>query len=261
MKKNYSILFVAFLLFSFQSFSQCNGFAYGQAACSGGCTGKATVFGFGGTGPYTYLWSDGQSTSTATSLCAATYTVTISDNTGCTVSKTASVTVQPPPSITVASVDATCSTCADGEASVTPTGSGPFTYSWSPNTSSNDTAFALTPGTYTVCVTNIVTSCDSCATVVVGYVSGILDHTFINNNVKIFPNPVKDIATIQFNVNTTEQATLSVVNVLGAEVYSEKVEPLNHQTIQLNLKEIIPGVYFVNVKYRDFTIRQKLIKE
>ena len=46
--------------------------------------GLATATASGGTPGYTYLWSDGQTTQTATGLSAGTYTVTAADANGCT---------------------------------------------------------------------------------------------------------------------------------------------------------------------------------
>jgi len=46
--------------------------------------GSATVTLMGGTGPYTYLWSDNQTTAVATNLAAGMYTVTVTDANGCT---------------------------------------------------------------------------------------------------------------------------------------------------------------------------------
>lgn len=40
----------------------------------------------GGTSPYTYLWSGGQTSATATGLSGGTYTCTVTDNNGCTAS-------------------------------------------------------------------------------------------------------------------------------------------------------------------------------
>lgn len=54
--------------------------------CSGVCNGTATVTVWGGTPPYTYLWDSlakKQTSNTALNLCPGTYSVTISDSTGC----------------------------------------------------------------------------------------------------------------------------------------------------------------------------------
>ncbi|MFM9026451.1 MAG: T9SS type A sorting domain-containing protein, partial [Bacteroidota bacterium] len=53
--------------------------------------GTATVTATGGVGSYSYLWSNGQTTATATSLSTGNYTVTISDANGCTSSASATV--------------------------------------------------------------------------------------------------------------------------------------------------------------------------
>lgn len=46
--------------------------------------GTATATPSGGTEPYTYLWSDGQTTATATGLAGGIYSVTVTDANGCT---------------------------------------------------------------------------------------------------------------------------------------------------------------------------------
>ena len=59
-----------------------------------GCSvpdGTATVNATGGTPGYTYVWSDGQTTQTATGLVAGSYTVSITDAAGCSGSATAIV--------------------------------------------------------------------------------------------------------------------------------------------------------------------------
>jgi gliding motility-associated-like protein len=58
--------------------------------------GTATVVAQNGSGTYTYLWSNGQVTSTATGLAAGTYTVTIDDG-ACTTIATAGVMNIPGP--------------------------------------------------------------------------------------------------------------------------------------------------------------------
>jgi gliding motility-associated-like protein len=64
--------------------------------CSGNCNGTATAtVGTGGVGPYTYQWNaaaGNQITQTATGLCAGTYSVTVTDATGCVATGTVTVT-------------------------------------------------------------------------------------------------------------------------------------------------------------------------
>ncbi|NQY68444.1 MAG: SprB repeat-containing protein [Flavobacteriales bacterium] len=52
-------------------------------SCNGFCDGAVSVIGSGGTGNYTYLWSNGQTSSIATSLCSGPIDVTVTDGNGC----------------------------------------------------------------------------------------------------------------------------------------------------------------------------------
>lgn len=60
-----------------------------NAGCN--CSGSITATAMGSIGPFTYLWSNGQTTATATGLCPGIYTVTSTSNIGC--SSTATVQV------------------------------------------------------------------------------------------------------------------------------------------------------------------------
>ncbi|WP_299581035.1 PKD-like domain-containing protein [uncultured Sunxiuqinia sp.] len=66
--------------------------------------GKATVTASGGTGNYTYSWNTSpvQNTPTATLLASGTYTVTVADENGCTVTADVTITIEvnTPPEIT-----------------------------------------------------------------------------------------------------------------------------------------------------------------
>lgn len=55
--------------------------------------GQATALPEGGVPPYAYLWSNGDTTATADSLAAGTYTVTVTDDLGCVTVDTVSLTI------------------------------------------------------------------------------------------------------------------------------------------------------------------------
>ncbi|MBL7774871.1 MAG: SprB repeat-containing protein, partial [Saprospiraceae bacterium] len=63
--------------------------------CNGQSNGAATAIINGGTGPFSYLWSSGDTTATAPMLAAGTHTVTITDALGCEVFDEVTIT-QPP---------------------------------------------------------------------------------------------------------------------------------------------------------------------
>lgn len=59
--------------------------------CEGGADGVADAAVTGGTLPYTYLWSDGQQTATATDLPQGSYVLAVTDANGCSGSATADI--------------------------------------------------------------------------------------------------------------------------------------------------------------------------
>jgi hypothetical protein len=61
-----------------------------NANCGGFSTGSIDLSGLTG-GPYTYLWSDGSTGATISGLSAGTYSVTVTDNYGCELTKSATV--------------------------------------------------------------------------------------------------------------------------------------------------------------------------
>ncbi len=120
--------------------------------CNGGTSGIATATGSGGTGALTYSWNNGQNTQGATGLSAGTYTVTVSDNNGCT--STTTVVITEPPVLTVnANGTAACSGSNAQASSTAAGGFGAFTYSWN-NGQNTATATGLSTGNYTVTITD-----------------------------------------------------------------------------------------------------------
>ncbi|PBQ33393.1 hypothetical protein CNR22_16935 [Sphingobacteriaceae bacterium] len=123
--------------------------------CNGGNTGSAVLTASGGTGSFTYSWSPaGGNGSTATSLSAAIYTVTVKDANLCSVTKT--VGIIEPSAITVSVVGSSSVSCnglANGTSTVSANGgTGGYTYSWSPTGGSAASASSLTAGIYSVMV-------------------------------------------------------------------------------------------------------------
>jgi uncharacterized protein (DUF2141 family) len=98
-----------------------------------GCTtdsGKIFITGLTGSPPYSYLWSNGETSPSITGLTSGTYSVTVTDNTGC--SYGSGTTVFTVPHIGFASVTSISPSCflADGSVTVTVTGgTAPFYFS------------------------------------------------------------------------------------------------------------------------------------
>jgi subtilisin-like proprotein convertase family protein len=102
-----------------------------NAKCFEQASGSALGSVAGGSTPYSYAWSNGQTAQTAVNLVAGNYSLTVTDANLCT--KTSSVVIGQPTAITVliSSVPTSCNGGDDGSATVTPSGGTPtYTYEW-----------------------------------------------------------------------------------------------------------------------------------
>jgi len=126
--------------------------------CYNDCNGGITIQASGGTSPYSYNWSDGNTSFSDTNLCAGTYYFTITDSSGCTI--TDSITLNNPPLLTSNMVDSNRVSCyglCDGYAVVSGLGgTPPYAFLWDANAGNQivDSAINLCVGQYFVTVTD-----------------------------------------------------------------------------------------------------------
>lgn len=136
-------------------------------ACNNVCSGIAAASASGGLAPYSYTWSPAptQNTSTATNLCAGTHTVQVTDANGCSNSKTVTFINPPAVTVTVNQTNVTCSGLANGSATVNASGgTGSLSYLWQPGNYTTTVVSGLTPGIYSVSITD-ASSCSQTQTV------------------------------------------------------------------------------------------------
>ena len=130
--------------------------------------GTATVTATGGTTDYTYLWSDGQTTATATNLTAGTYTATVTDANMCTAVSSTTISNTDLDIITIASTtDPSGPLASDGAIDIEVSGGSGYTYEWSNGATTQDIS-GLTAGCYTVTVNNSVGFCQDIDTICIG---------------------------------------------------------------------------------------------
>jgi hypothetical protein len=133
------------------------------ASCFGRADGSATIAGEGGNGsPYSYQWSNAQSSASINSLTAGTYSVTVRDSKGC--QGTFTIDVTEPDSLVITQDAAvtkqpSCFNSNDGVLGVTIAGgnTGSFTFNWSDGVSplgNTNPITALEAGSYNLTVTD-----------------------------------------------------------------------------------------------------------
>jgi hypothetical protein len=142
-----------------------------DASCANN-NGAASVTVTGGTAPYTYRWSNTRTTASITGLSAGSYTVTVTDASGC--SNTATTTVNAAGNLNIAllKTDAACG-IANGTVKVSATnGTAPYRYLWSTG-ATIDSIKLLGAGTYFVTVTD-ASGCTAISSATVGQSSSFM---------------------------------------------------------------------------------------
>ena len=133
--------------------TECSTTVLNHVSCRDGADGQAQVNPSGGVEPYSFLWSNGQTTAIASGLASGSYTVVITDTIGCTAE--ASVYISQPTQLALASLQswpASCANSADGGAIAQASGgTPPYSYEWG-NGETGNQAIALMPGENTLTI-------------------------------------------------------------------------------------------------------------
>ncbi len=206
--------------------------------CNGGTNGTATVTATGGTRPYSYLWSDGQTTATAVTLAPGNYSVTVTDANGCTKGATFTITQPTSLSLTATKTDVSCNGGSNGTATVTATGgTTPYAYSW--NTipvRTTATATSLISGAYTATVTD-AKGCVQTAAVTINQPPALMAAASATNvscnggsNGTASVVATGGVAPYTYSWNTTPAQTTAAIANLTARAYRVTVKDAHNCT-------------------------------
>ena len=124
-------------------------------SCLGANDGSVDLTVTGGTGPYTYAWSNGATTEDISGLGIGTFDVMVTDANGCT-AQSSSVTIAQPTGISssTTSTDIACNGDSTGTIQVNVSGGTmPYTYAWN-NGATTANISGLPAGTYTLTITD-----------------------------------------------------------------------------------------------------------
>jgi len=211
-------------------------------SCHGESDGSAAVTPGGGTGPYSFLWSNTSTSAAVTGLAAGTYAVTVTDNHNCSITTSATVNEPSQVAATTSSTNATNGQ-SNGSATVNSAtgGTPPYTVNWS-NGQSGNTITGLAAGTYTATVTDH-NGCQTTVTAVVTSTVGIVNVS-ADLEFTLYPNPAKTEVTVDAG-NLDKETTLLLEDVLGQALVTRNI---NAQVTTLDLSAFANGVYFVELR-------------
>lgn len=198
-----------------------------NVSCNSGNDGSASVSASGGTTPYSYLWSNGATSSLVSGLVAGTYIVTVTDNSSNTA--TASVTISQPSALnaSVSSGNVSCNGGNSGSVNVSVLGgASPYSYAWS-NGATSQNLSGLSVGTYGVTVTD-ANGCTTTASASVTQPSALVLFASGSN--------------VNCGGGNDGSVNLSVSGGAGSYSYN-----WSNGSQSQNLSNVIAGSYFVTV--------------
>jgi hypothetical protein len=221
--------------------------------CTEHCTASATVTAQGGTLPYSYIWNTTppQTTQTADSLCSGTYTVTITDGTGNSVTSNVLITNYPTPVVSI-SVDSSNWTLYCNQTFIS--------YQWYLDGviiigATSQTYTPTQNGNYTVFVTDSNGCTATCVKVQVSWL-GITEINTVDNT-NIFPNPASNILYIKSNLPLN--LTITIYDALGRKMEELKNED-NSTSISLNIEGLAKGVYTIQLSGEEKILNFNFVK-
>ncbi len=229
--------------------------------CANEETGNIYLTPQGGTTPYTYIWSNGDSVRDLLDVPAGEYNVTVRDFHECLYDTTFTIKGNDP-----LEVSATINNSDDGQNNgsiiLAVSGGVPdYTFSWSHGAQSSVLS-DLPVGTYTV----IITDAEGCTleeTFMVGTVSTNPIH-LADNGMEIFPNPASQMLNVKITGREISGKSLKVevMNILGAVVTEMQVtDYLAGNAVQLDLRGFEKGMYILRVSAEDQTWKARFIKK
>lgn len=218
------------------------------------CAGNSATL--SASGVTTYTWNTGANSASIVVTPSVNTTYTVSGNsTGCGVgaSNTASVLVNASP--TVSAISNSSLLCVGQSATLT--ASGAINYTWSSGgNSANEVISPTLTTSYTVTgngsngCTNVASITQSVSTCT-GIQSNIANQLALIN---IYPNPNTGVFTVELPTNST----ITIVDILGKIVYTQKLESGIHT---INITNFNNGVYILKAENNGEVKNVRLIKE
>ncbi len=130
----------------------------GSVTCNGGTDGFAVVSPAGGTVPYIYSWTGAAAangnSSNANNIPAGTYSVTVTDDQGCTATVNTTIIEPAPLATTLTTTDPLCNGICDGSGIITTSGgAGIPVFLWQPGLQGGNFVNSLCAGNQTLTIT------------------------------------------------------------------------------------------------------------
>ncbi len=228
-----------------------------DAVCTAS-NGSATVSLTGGTAPFAYIWSNGETTDFVSNVSSGIYFVTSSDVNGCeylTSVTVAGSTGNLSASSTVSNVSAFGGN--DGSIDLTVSGgTAPFTFNWSNGANTEDLS-SLIAGSYTVTITD-ANGCEFIQNATVSQPPVAVINSSADWNVNLFPNPAELQTTVLVQTSNAKVIRIRLVNNLGQILQNVEYNSVNNLQHVFDLSQLASAMYTVEINVDGVIKTQRL---
>lgn len=211
----------------------------------------------GGAQPYTYLWDNGSTTEDLSALTNGSYTITVTDATGCTTSISTALNISSTVAINVLNVtDESVQLGGAIDISVSG-GQAPYYILWNTGYTTASVS-GLVAGTYTVTVVD-VNGCPAVDTIQVGYSIPTSISSLDDVQCQIFPNPTQGLVQVQLQFTKPTEVLLELFSMDGRKLQTLSSLYTTTQNYSIDLSEYPAAVYQIRMIIGDQTISKKII--
>ena len=225
--------------------------AGGNVGCFGAGNGQANLTPSGGTLPYSYLWTNGETTQNLSGLSGGIYGVTVTDGNNCTATASTTIIEAPQLSLSHTQVNILCNGNSTGSINLTINGGTPsFTIHWNDNIATEDRS-ALPAGPYSVTVTDS-NGCVATAGVIITQ-PALLVATASATNLKCFQDNTGAVSLVvtggvtPYYYSWSNTSTLGSLNGLAAGTYNVTVTDANGCTANAGATVTQPAILAASI--------------
>jgi len=138
-------------------------------------------------------------------------------------------------------------------------GSSPYIYTWSNGLPSTQTVTPTVGGSYSVVIEDANGCISDPVTRILTISTGVENPNYVNG-LNIYPNPSEDVFTITFNSEKAQGYNLSVLNVLGEVIFSDKLDNFfGNYSKQISLSKYSKAIYFLEIETDEGRVNKKLV--